>query len=50
LQSPEPSSYAQANLYPEWEMFVNQELKALEKNGTRQLTSSLARKKAFTSN
>jgi len=49
FQLPEPTHYAQAKQYPEWVKAMEQELHALETNGTWILTSLPSGKKALSS-
>jgi len=49
LHTPEPSTFSQAQQYPEWVQAMDQELHALEQNGTWVLTSLPSGKKALTS-
>jgi len=49
LQTPEPSTYAQEQQHPEWVKAIEQELLALEHNGTWVLTSLPPGKRALTS-
>ena len=49
LQIPEPSLYAQAKQYSEWVKAMDQELHALETNGTWVLTNLSKGNKALSS-
>jgi len=49
LQTPKPTTYAQAQLYPEWVKAMDLELEALERNGTWSLTTLPAGKRALSS-
>jgi len=49
LQALEPSTFSQAQQYPEWVLAIEQELTALEQNGTWILTDLPLEKRALTS-